>query len=210
MSRRSERRRARVVLAVLAAALALAAAGTASTAQDAPRAAVVLGFGIGTPGKTFLVPLALEHIGDLEIHRVVARLRVPPELSFARLEKAALMEDVEGFRASARLVDEHGAPVQPKEPAAAEAGHAKNGPPTFVEIVVDSAKTPLEDGTLTYAVFRLGAWVTADATPEVGLTTEGSLYGADASRALASATSEAKVIVESLDAPISACFFYMH
>lgn len=200
-------------LLALASGLAVLLAIVRPVAQGPAQPAVNLGYAIGTPGKTVALPLALEGVGERTIRRVVARVRVPAELSFVRLEKAGMLDEDGALEATA-VVKDPAPPVAP--PPGSPTTPPTSQPPApagahVVEVRITSRDAGLSDGTIAYLVFRLAAGTTVEKTPEVPLEVEGTLFErAEGGEPVAVATAATKVLVESLDAPISACFFYMH
>lgn len=182
------------LVALGAAFLWLVAGGSA---QEQPSAKVALGYAAGSPGRAVTVPVGLE--GTTNVGRVVSRITFPAgDAEFVRLEAAGLLQ--EEVDAKARVLD--------PDKSSVEAA-------TVIELQLSARKTgaSLPNGIVAYLILRIDGKAVVEKTPEIVLAQEASLWppaAADTAPPIAAAVESGKILLEEPDAPIIACFFYMH
>ncbi len=166
-----------------------------------------LGFSAGAAGNTVRIPLTLEGAQSTHIAKVVSRVAFPHQLSFIRLEPGT-------SRGKGEVVElewtVHDSELQEgKDPSSPEKGEVVE-----IQITSSDGAGPLPDGVLAYLAFRIGSDAVVEETPEFVLTHDVTIFAFGATETdlpkAAAYSEQTTIFLESADAPLFACFFYMH
>ncbi len=195
----------RLRLAVLcAAALVTWIPGAFAQAQTT----IGFGFVAARAGRSVTLPLSLRNEADAPVVRVVSRIRFPSaHATFERLEPTALRDGEEAVNVTFEVKD-----IEPKPAPSAVRDPASPPADKVVEIRVTNKQNghPISDGILTFVVFKVADDLPPEKIPEIPLLHEATIATTVDGQAVAAKAEPGRILLETKDAPIVQCFFYMH
>ncbi len=197
------RRVAQIVLLGAAISVAVVQGVLAQTA-----ATIGFGYVAARSGRSVTIPLSLRTQSGESVVRVVSRIQFPSaRATFERLEPTALRDGDEAVDVTFEVKD-----VDPKTLASAKRDATSPPADRVLEVRVTNKQVgrPIGDGIMTFLVFRVAEGLPPEKVPEILLPHEATVVATAGGPVVAAEAEPGQILLETKDAPIVQCFFYMH